>query len=377
MNEAYLDNAATTRLNPEVAEAMAEVLRSSYGNPSSLHKRGVQANLLVEKARASVAVRMGAEPDEIIFTGGGTEANHLAIWGCAMAQDIDRREILISSIEHPSALHAASLLERQGFLVIPLPANPNGLVSVDSLRRHLGPRTALVSLMHANNEVGTIQEISEIAGMCEGLRVPLHCDATQTFGKLELDLRSWPGVTTLTVSAHKIHGPQGCGALFLRQGTAFIGLLGGGGQERGRRAGTENVTAIHGFGLAARLIDSNALNAIRPLRAKLVAGLLTLGAQINGSEAHALGTIVSATIPGVNSKKLLFELSRQNIYISAGSACASGKTTPSHVLTAMGLSAKQAQETIRISLGAQNTEAEIDRCIAAIGQLACTIRGVA
>lgn len=363
MNEAYLDNAATTRVDPRVVDAMTAAFAAGHGNASSVHKKGVQANLLIERARAAVAARMGAESDEIVFTSGGTEANHLALWGYLRAQG-SGGELLVSAIEHPSLLHAAELLAELGVSVRQIPVDSRGMVTPDALAKLLSEQTRLVSVMHANNEVGTVQNISALAELCLARGVAFHCDATQTFGKLPIDLGSaeLAGVTMLTASAHKIHGPKGSGALFVRRGTTLRPLLGGGGQENGRRAGTEALETVHGFGHAATLAEPADLTNMRVLRARLLRGLKEIqpGFSVNGDADTGLPWIVSATLPGCNAKELLFALSRQGVYVSTGSACTAGETTPSHVLLALGLSSERAQETIRLSFSRWTSEADID-----------------
>ncbi len=393
--EIYLDNSATTRARPEVVDAVRAALEDDYGNPSSAHALGVRAERLIKDAREAVAQGLGADPAEIVFTSGGTEANNLAVLGGARALARRGRRVITSRIEHPSVLRACERLEEEGFEVVRLDVDRTGRVSPEDLARALTPDTVLVSIMHVNNEVGTVQPLAEMARVLgrgggrhgDGAgapRPPLwHVDAVQSFGKLPLDAARL-GADLITVSAHKIHGPKGCGALYVRRGVLVRALLVGGGQEGGRRAGTENVPGIAGFGVAARLAATEreaAAERLARLRDRLVAGVLGAvpEARINGplaaSGVPAAPHIASVAFPGLRGEVLLHALAERGVYVSTGAACSARRHEPSHVLRALGLDAAALDGTLRFSLSAFTTEAEVDAAVAAVSAAVGDLRG--
>lgn len=406
--EIYLDNSATTRARPEVVAAVRTALEDAYGNPSSAHPLGLRAERLVKEAREAVARALGAAPGEIVFTSGGTEANNLALLGAARAAARRGRRVITSRVEHPSVLRACDRLEEEGFEVVRLGVDRRGLVDPADLARVLTPDTVLVSLMHVNNEVGSVQPLEELArvlGRGAGGAPPAggppafplwHVDAVQSFGKLPLDA-SRLGVDLVSVSAHKIHGPKGCGALCVRRGVRLRPLLVGGGQEDGRRAGTENVPGIAGFGVAARLAAAEreaAAARLGRLRDRLVAGVLAAvpEARANGPLSGGAGAvgpgdgagaaagvaaphIASIAFPGLRGEVLLHALAERGVFAATGAACSARRHEPSHVLRALGLDAAAIEGTLRFSLSPFTTEAEVDAAVRAVGEAVHALRG--
>jgi len=360
--EIYLDNAATTQPHPEVVDAVVRALTGEYGNPSSLHRKGVAAERLVTAAREAVARTLGADPDEIVFTSGGTEANATAIEGvAAMARG---RHVITTAIEHSSVRVPLRRLADRGFIVTELPVDGWGRVSPAQVARALRPDTVLVSVMAVNNELGTIQPVEEIAGVIRrhrpaGTRPLFHVDAVQGWGKIPLRPAVW-GVDLLSLSGHKIHGPKGVGVLYVRRGTRLAPLLGGE-QERGMRAGTENVPGIAGIGAAARLLAGGETTAqVRALSDRLREAIESIpDTRINTPRETAVPHILSATFRGVRGEILLHRLEQDGIFVSTGSACHSHTMTPSHVLLAIGLEEEAARSTLRFSLSRFTTAEEI------------------
>jgi len=361
LNRVYLDNAATTWLDPEVAKVYASDLGAPSGNASSVHRLGVKASVAIEDARETVADALGVSSSEIFFTASGTESNNLAILGFCRANKDKGRHLVVSAIEHPSVLAAARALTREGFDLTILPVNREGFVQPEALREALRPDTALVSIMHANNEVGSIQDVESLARSCREAGVAFHVDATQSFTKEPLNLGALEA-TIATVSAHKLHGPRGVGALFVREGTLLEPLVYGGGQEQGLRSGTYNTEGIAAFGKAVNIAMALDPNEIRRLRDHVLERLLheIPGLHLNGPVTRRLCNNINFTIPGVDAKALLFDLDRKNISVSAGSACSAGKKAASPVLTAMGFDFAHASETIRVSLSRFTTKSELD-----------------
>jgi len=368
--EIYLDNAATTRPHPAVVEAMREVMTVDYGNPSSLHRMGVEAERRIEGARAEIAALLGVNPREIVFTSGATEANNLAIRGVASAYKRKGKHLITTQIEHSSVIEPCRRLQEEGFEVTYLPVDRYGLVDPGSLAEAIGPETILVSVMAVNNEVGSIQPIEEIgkivreAGRKLGRRILFHVDAVQALGKVPLSPNR-AGIDLLSLSGHKIAGPKGIGALFIREGVRLTPLLYGGDQERGLRPGTENVPGIVGMGVAARLLgetQSAVVPRLRGLRARLLSFLRGHPRiQVNGPpDEQAAPHILSITAKGVLGEHLVHRLEVDGIYVSTGSACHSRRTEPSHVLLAMGLTREEALSTIRISFGYETTEEDVE-----------------
>jgi cysteine desulfurase len=360
----YLDHAATTPIAPEVAEAMAPYLSSRFGNPSSLHSVGAEAREGIEAARESVADALGADSDEIVFTGGGTEADNLAVKGACLAAYGKGRHVLVSAIEHHAVLDSARSLRVLGFDVETIPVDCTGRVSAEDVERRLRPDTALVSVMTANNEVGTIQPIEEIAAVCRARGALFHSDAVQAFGQLDLNVRRL-GVDLLSISAHKVYGPKGVGALYVRRGVRIAPLLDGGGQERGLRGGTHNVAGIVGMHAAVRGLrrgQTEERARIAILRDRLVAAVLaeTPGARLSGHPVDRLANNAHFCFPQIEGEALLLALDADGICASAGSACSSGSTEPSHVLMAMGVDRDVARGALRVTLGRGTTREQID-----------------
>jgi cysteine desulfurase len=351
--QTYLDWNATAPLHPEAAAAMSAAL-AGYGNPSSVHRRGRAARALVERSRAAVAALVGAVPDAVVFVSGGTEANHLALHGAG------RERVLVSAVEHGSVLHAVPAAE-------PIPVDGDGVVRLDALAALLAddPRPALVSVMAANNETGVIQPVAAIAALARQQGALFHCDAVQAVGKLPLDLAA-SGADLLSLSAHKLGGPPGIGALVIADGVDLVPLVRGGGQERGRRAGTENYPGIAGFAAAAAAAaDLGVYNRVRVLRDALEAEILAVAsdAVVVGATAPRLPNTAAIAMPGTPSETQVIALDLDGVMVSAGAACSSGKVGSSHVLAAMGAAAEIRSSTIRVSLGWSTTEADIERFV--------------
>jgi cysteine desulfurase len=360
----YMDNAATTPVNPRVVEVMHDFFIKQYGNASSIHGLGREAREAIDNARQVVAKAIGAEEEEIIFTSGGTEADNLALKGIAFSDEYEGKHIITSVIEHSAILETAKFLEKQGFEVTYLPVNREGLVSIDDVKNAIRSDTILISIMHANNEIGTIQPIEEIGKLAKKHNIVLHTDAVQAIGKLDVDVNKL-GVDLLSMSSHKIHGPKGVGFLYIRKGTVIEPLLHGGGHEYNLRSGTENVPGIVGFAKAMELatteLDKKA-NHMARLRDKLIDGVLQRieGASLNGHRTKRLPNNANFRFDQINGEALILDLDMNGISASTGSACSSHGTDPSHVLLALGLSHNEAEGSLRLTLSTETTEADID-----------------
>jgi cysteine desulfurase len=359
----YLDNNATTALDPAVADKMAAFLREHFGNPSSLYPIGRQGKEMLNEAREHVARALGATKSEIYFTGSGTESDNQAILGVLDAQP-DKREFVTSAIEHPAVQETGRYLERKGYKVTTLPVDKTGLVDLDALRDALTPQTGLVSIMFANNEIGTIQPIAEIVRIAKDKGVLVHTDAVQAFGKIAFSADAL-GVDLLSVSSHKIYGPKGVGALYVRRGTPLLPFLHGGHQERGLRAGTENTVGIVGFGEAARILPEKFPHdkpRIDALAERLRTGIREAIPKVhfNGHSEQRVKSTLSCSFLGLESEAVLLALATKEIYVSTGSACSENSDEVSHVLLAIGLKPEIARSTVRLSLGRFNTDADID-----------------
>jgi cysteine desulfurase len=376
----YLDYAATTPVDPEVAAAMAPFLAGEFGNPGSVHAYGQAARAAVDDARRAVAALIGASPREIVFTSGATEANNAAILGVVFAHGPERTHLITAATEHHAVLEPCRWAERLGAAVTVLPVDGDGLVDPDLVRRAIRPQTRLISIMHGNNEIGTLGPVAEVAAIARAHGVLVHTDATQSAGIVPIDVTAL-GVDLLSLSAHKRYGPKGAGALYVRAGVQLEPLLRGGSQEHGRRGGTEPVPTIVGFGAAARLAAARlAADAERigRLRDRLAAGLAALpGARINGHATRRLPGIVSVSFQDADSESLLLALDLEGVAASSGSACTSGSLEPSHVIAALGLPPALAAGTLRFSLGRPTTEAEIDHVLAVLPRVLATVRRVA
>lgn len=378
----YLDHAATTPLDPQVLEAMMPYLTERYGNASSIHRLGRQALDALDDARDMVAAVLGASPKEIIFTGGGSEADNLAIKGVALAQRQAGKgaHIITSAIEHHAVLHAVEYLELFGFEVTVLPVDQTGLVSPDTLRAAIRPDTVLVSIMYANNEVGTIQPIIELGAICRDHGVPFHTDAVQAAGSLSLNVREL-NVDLLTLAAHKFYGPKGVGALYVRRGIPLLPQLNGGGQERRRRAGTENVAGSVGLAHALRMAEER-----RPtyaahcaaLRDRLADGILARVpySHIAGHPARRLPNNLNMTFDYIEGESVLLLLDQKGVAASSGSACTSGSLEASHVLLALGVSPERAIGSVRFSVGKSTTAEQIDYVLDVLPPLIEQLRSV-
>ena len=371
MHRIYLDHNATTPLESAVVDRMSAALRDEFGNASSVHHFGQRAKAAIDEARSAVAELVGADPGEIVFTSGGTESDNIAIRGVADAMEASgRRQVISTSIEHEAVLNTFKALARRGWRTTLLPVDQSGVASPDALRDAISDDTALVSVMHANNEVGTIQRVAEFAAIAHERGALMHTDAVQSAGKIPVSVKTL-GVDLLSASAHKINGPKGVGAIWIRRGVRLVPLLTGGRQERSRRAGTENVAGIVGYGAAAaRAAAKMAAETPRlsALRDRLEQGILGTvpGTTVNGSGAPRVPNTSNISFERVEAESLLIALDLEGIAVSTGSACSSGTLEPSHVLKAMGFPAHRTQNSIRFSLGLGNTEAEIDRVLAVL-----------
>ena len=381
MERIYLDHNATTPLLPEVIDRMTGALREEFGNPSSVHHFGQQAKAAIDEARTDVATLLGAEPSEVLFTSGGTESDNIAIRGAAEALEATgRRHLIASSIEHEAVLNTLKAMAKRGWRTTLLPVDQTGIAAPDALRAALADDTALVSVMHANNEIGTIQPIAELARIAHDRGALFHTDAVQSAAKLPISVRSL-GVDMLSISAHKFYGPKGVGALWIRRGLRVLPLLTGGRQERSRRAGTENVAGIVGMGVAARIARgkmADECTRLSALRDRLEAEILAAvpGTAVNGAREPRVPNTTNVSFDRVEAESLLIALDLEGIAVSTGSACSSGTLEPSHVLKAMGFNAHRAQNSIRFSLGASSTDAEIDRVIAVLPKMVEKLRSL-
>ncbi|MCJ7487760.1 MAG: aminotransferase class V-fold PLP-dependent enzyme [Candidatus Aminicenantes bacterium] len=358
----YLDHNATTPVDPAVAERMAWVLREHFGNPSSIYPIGRKVKELMNEARERVAGSLGVDRGEIFFTGSGTESDNFAIFGTFDAAP-EKNEFVTSAIEHPAVIEAAKALEKRGLKVTYLPVDQYGTVGLDDLRSALTPKTGLVSVMHANNEIGTIQPIAEIVRIAHERDIPVHTDAVQSLGKIDVDARKL-GVDFLTVSAHKIYGPKGIGALYIRRGANICPFVRGGRQERGLRAGTENTAGIVGFGEAVRVFEEKGRK--ERSRVEKLAEILKKGveeripsAKFNGHPENRIKSTLNFAFPGIEAEAILLSLATKEIYVSTGSACSEESEEVSHVLQAIGLKPEIARSSIRMSLGRSNTNEDI------------------
>lgn len=388
MERIYLDNNATTPVHPAVLEAMLPYFGAEFGNPSSAHHFGQLARQAIERARESVAALMGARSSEIVFTSGGTEADNAAVFG-VMGQAFRLQSkpagspphLITSAIEHDAVLNACRALEKRGISVTYIPVGAEGIVSPDAIRGALRPETALISIMRANNEIGTLQPIAEIGEIAAEAGIPFHTDAVQSAGKVSVDVNRLR-VDLLSISAHKFYGPKGAGALFIRKGMQIDPLLHGGGNERGRRPGTENVAAIAGLGKAAELARAELAETsayLCELRDRLEQGLLARipGARVNGDPTRRVPNTSNLLLPGVESEALVIALDLAGLACSAGAACSSGAADPSHVLGAIGLTPAEARASVRLSVGRTNTSVEIERALEIIPAAVVRQRGVA
>ena len=375
----YFDNNATTAVAPEVVEAMLPALGALYGNASSMHTFGGQMLRYVDHARGQVAELLGADPEEIIYTACGTEADNAA-WHSALETQPEKRHVITTKVEHSAVLACGHYYEDKGYEVTWLGVDEQGQIDLEELNRSIRPDTALVSLMYANNETGTVFPMEKVAQIVKSHGVQLHVDAVQAVGKLPIDLKSLP-IDYLALSGHKLHAPKGIGVLYLRRGTRFRPFIKGGHQERGRRAGTENVPYILGLGKACELAASHMeeeRTRVSAMRDRLQAGLLAASpnCKINGDEAHRLPNTVNISFEAVEGEALLLQMDQYGICASSGSACTSGSLEPSHVLRAMGVPFNYAHGSVRFSLCRYNTDAEVDRVLEVMPKIVHNLREI-
>ena len=377
----YFDYNATTPLSPETADAVAHTTRDLFGNPSSVHHFGQQAKAALDEARSAVAALIHGDPSEVIFTSGGTEADNFAIRGVAEAlEPTGRKHLIASAIEHEAVLNTLRALQRRGWRTTLIPVDRTGIVSPDRLREIIAGDTAIVSVMHANNEIGTVQPIAELAAIAHSTGAMMHTDAVQSAGKLPIDVRALD-VDLLSLSAHKFNGPKGAGALWVKRGTRMQPILTGGKHERNRRAGTENVPWIVGLGVAARVAAGKIpteMERLAALRDRLEDGILRAvpGTNINGARSPRVPNTTNISFDRVEAESLLIALDLEGIAVSTGSACSSGTLEPSHVLKAMGLPPHRTQNSLRFSLGMYSTQEEVDFVIGVLPRLAEKLRGL-
>lgn len=375
----YADNAATTRMSSGALEAMTACMREEYGNPSSLYSLGQRAKEKLEQARSEIAQAIHADPKEIIFTSGGSEADNQAIRSSAeQGRKNGKTHIISSAFEHHAVLHTLKRLESEGFTVTLLDVHENGLVRPEELEAAIRDDTCLVTIMYANNEIGTVQPVREIAEICKRHNVVFHTDAVQAVGHIPIDVHD-EGIDLLSASAHKFHGPRGTGFLYVRKGIRISPLIEGGAQERGKRAGTENVAAIVGMAAALKeavsLMEENTARLV-PLRSRLIAGLREIPHSVlNGDEENRLPGNVNFCFEGIEGEGLLLLLDDRGICASSGSACTSGSLDPSHVLLAIGRVHDVAHGSLRLSLGEDITEEEVDTVIQNVKEVVAYLRG--
>jgi cysteine desulfurase len=377
----YFDYNATTPLAPEVIEAVRVASSDLFGNASSVHHFGQQAKAAIDEARSAIAALINGDPSEIVFTSGGTEADNFAIRGAAEAlEPTGRRHLIAAAFEHEAVLNTLKPLARRGWKTTLLPVDSSGLVSPDRVREAVSKETAVVSVMHANNEIGTIQPIAAIAAIVHEQGAIMHTDAVKSTAKIPVDVRAL-GVDLLSLSAHKFNGPKGVGVLWIKRGTRMLPILTGGKHERNRRAGTENVPAIVGLGVAARLaaakLESEATR-VAALRDRLEQGILARvpGTAVNGDPRNRVPNTTNISFDRVEAESLLIALDLEGIAVSTGSACSSGTLEPSHVLRAMGLSTHRTQNSLRFSLGQFSTEEEVERVLDVLPRLVEKLRGL-
>jgi cysteine desulfurase len=376
----YFDYNATTPLAPQVIDAVVRA-NDLFGNPSSVHYFGQQAKALLDEARSAVAALLHADPSEVVFTSGGTESDNFAVRGAAEAlEPTGRRHLIASAIEHEAVLNTLKALARRGWRTTLVPTDQTGIMSPDRLRELITDDTALVSVMHANNEIGTIQPVAELARIAHERGALFHTDAVQSAGKIAVDVRAL-GVDLLSLSAHKFNGPKGAGALWIKRGTRMQPILTGGRHERGRRAGTENVPAIAGLGVAAALAGGKLASEsarVGALRDRLESGILSSvrGTVVNGLAGMRVPNTTNISFDRIEAESLLIALDLEGIAVSTGSACSSGTLEPSHVLRAMGFPAHRTQNSLRFSLGLFSTDAEVDRVVEILPRLVEKLRGL-
>ncbi|MEM3396861.1 MAG: cysteine desulfurase NifS [Thermoplasmata archaeon] len=376
----YFDNSATTMVAPEVVEAMLPYFRDFYGNASSLHSFGQEAKRALEDSRAKIASLINAHPEEIIFTGGGTESDNIAIKGIAYRNKTKGKHIITSSIEHPAVLETCKALEKEGFEVTYLKVDANGIVDLGELERSIRKDTILITIMHSNNEIGTIQPVKEVGKIATEQGIPFHTDAVQSAGKIQIDVKTQQ-IDLLTLTAHKIHGPKGVGALYIKKGIQLQPIIHGGGHEKGLRSSTENVPGIVGFAKACEIAKANLeKNAehMQKLREKTIEGVLGSieACYLNGHRTQRLPNNAHFRFTGIEGESLILKLDDEGFATSTGSACSSHKLQPSHVLMAIGLKHEEAHGSLRITFSRYNTEEEVDLFLAKLPGVVAELRKI-
>lgn len=380
MKQIYMDHGATTPVDPLVVDAMLPYFTEKFGNASSLHSFGQEATSALEQSRQQVAASIGAKPEEIIFTSGGTESDNLAIKGIAYRNSGKGKHIITSTIEHPAILNTCAYLEKEGFDVTYVPADSDGIIDMDELKKAIRDDTILISVMHANNEIGTIQPISDISKLAKEKSIYLHTDAVQSFGKIAVNVNEL-GVDMLSMSSHKIYGPKGVGALYVRKGTPLQALAHGGSHERSMRAGTENISGIVGFAKAVALADERLVDDekhMTQLRDSLIGKVMDSidDVELSGHPTNRLPNNVNLRFSFIEGESMLLFLDMKGIAISTGSACSSKSLEPSHVLTAIGLRPEDSHGSLRITLGKDNTQEEVDYVVDALVEVVGRLRAM-
>jgi len=375
MKTIYLDNAATTPVDKKVVETMLPYFSEKYGNASSQHLKGQEAKRALEEARHTIAKSINAKDDEIIFTSGGTESNNLALKGLFFANP-NKKHIVTTKIEHDCVLNACKWLEKQGAKVTYLGVDNQGFINLEQLKQAINENTLVVSIIHGNNEIGAIQDIEKIGKICHEKNVYFHTDACQSFTKTEINVKK-QNLSFVTLNAHKIHGPKGVGALYVKQGTKTTPLLHGGGHEKGLRSSTENIPGIVGFAKAVKLADYKNVKYMTKLRDKLISGILQIpNTNLNGSKENRLCNNINVRFNNIEGEAIGGYLDAYGICSSTGSACSSHTLEPSHVLLALGLSPLEANSSLRLSLSRENTEEEIDKVLEVLPKIIEKLRKI-
>jgi len=377
----YLDNAASTAVHPEVVKEMLPYFDVQYGNPSSIHQFGRKAKNAIQKARKQVAALIGAEPDEILFTSGGTESNNTIFYGIIFqGEKFELSHIITSSIEHDAVLEPIKQFEKNGCQITYLPVDKHGMINLDDITKSISEQTVMISIMFANNEVGTIQPIKEISKICNKYQIPLHTDAVQAVGKIPINVKDL-GVDALSISSHKINGPKGVGALFLKKGSTTTPYIVGGGQENGMRSGTENVASIVGFGKACEIAKERLtenMSHFKTLHSSILSKIVNEipHVKLNGHPEKRIFNNIHLTFLGVNGEDLIIKLDEEGIAASTGSACSVHTQKASHVLKAMGFNHEQITGSLRISFGYTNTLVEVEQTVEALKKVVSELRSV-
>jgi cysteine desulfurase len=375
MKKIYMDYAATTPMDLKVLEAMKPYFSGHFGNPSSIHSYGREARKVVDASRDRIASFINTKSEEIYFTSGGTESDNFALEGIAYSYEHKGNHIISTSIEHHAVTNCLEFLKDRGFEVTYLPVDKFGMISIEELKNAITPKTILVSVMHANNEIGTIQPIEEIGAICREKKILFHTDAVQTFGHMPIDVQKL-NIDLLSASAHKLYGPKGVGMLYVKKGVKITPFLHGGEQERGKRASTENVPGIVGFAKAVEITSFDENKKIKQLRDKLIKGIISNIEDVilNGHPAQRLDNNVNVSVKYIEGESMLLRLDMEGIAASSGSACSSGSLEPSHVLLAIGLPHETAHGSLRFTLGKQTTEEEVDRVISVLPKIVSDLR---